>query len=281
LVTVKEQPVPESIELLPNQTFLLQATVDTTGFVGDRSIDVWASYQLNGRTITNGCIINLHVLPALRLVKPLPDFIRYEQEPGRFSDTIGIGDAFPDSGIEIESVSSSLPDLVTCEFTKIPDEVVYSDVDLPEWQKRLRKRYIVKFSFDREVDSFETILTIHPKEKKYRSLNIPVSYEGSQKKPKIFPSKIVVPIGDIDGKAERIVEIRIVPGKYQLVSDVSVSSFPDGIVLLLKQKTDEGWLFRFAIDAVKLNKSDDSITLVNENKQPFATVPILSIGSRK
>ncbi|MDR0391791.1 MAG: hypothetical protein LBH59_07790 [Planctomycetaceae bacterium] len=281
LVTVNEKPVKGGTVLLPDQTMLLQATIDTRGNEGDSSFDVWTEYETNSKTEVCGCRINVHVLPAIRLVTPLPTLLKYEDGEGLLSKTIILGDAFPDFGVEIESASSESSKLVTCELTKIPDEIVYEGKEnLPEWQRRFRKRYAVKFSFDRENSSFTTTLAIRPKDKSCGSFFVPIRYEGSLKKPSVSPSEVVIPLRDVIKKIKRTVDIHVVPGKHKPARDVSVRSFPDGIILLQKQKKPDGWLFQFSIDTAIMNV-DNLIVFEDENQQSYVTVPVLFVGYKK
>ncbi|MDR1922758.1 MAG: hypothetical protein LBQ66_00170 [Planctomycetaceae bacterium] len=277
LITDNENTNLKSVVLLGYQTLLLQATMSTHGIDGDRSVDVWGSYQAKGKTKNFGCRINIHVLPALRQVTRPAGIIKYDDNTNPITRTIVIGDAFSDSGIEVDSVVSNTPEIVSCTLKNIPDEDVYERTDiLPKWQRQFRKRYEVEYSFDRNNDSFETNLVVQPKDKKHRTLTIPVLYEGAQNKPKVFPSELLIPV--LKEKTDYAVEVRIVSGRGRLVKDVVVSSLPDGFALVSKQKTKDVWSFQFVVDTLRAKSGELSISFEDENLQPFVTVPVSFVG---
>lgn len=169
-----------------------------------------------------------------------------EGDSETINQTIFVGDAFPDSGILVDSVSSNLPDVVSCHLRKIENDAVAADVDNSmslNWRKNFRQRYAVDFSFSRDVRRFESHLTVSPSVESYKPLVIPICYEGSRKKPTFFPSQILISPGR--QQTNNCIEIHVVEGKYYPIEKLSVESLPDWLQVQSVTKTDGHWILTF------------------------------------
>ena len=271
------KPLMEPFEVRPKSAIPVQLSIDTRSAEGDIRVSILVEYEKDGVIRSTRSDIKVHVLPQLKCIVS-PAVIRDPGDGSNITGSILLGDSLPGNGVQIESVSSTIPTIVTTECIPIPNDLAFStNDDSPEYLKRFRKRYKIVFSFDSRTRAFNENINIRPVNKSIAPSHISLVYEGWQGQAKIYPPEVLMQRTEGGQVLHR--EIRFVGARSRQLQSLAVVSSPEWVKTRIVSVAQNEWSLQLALSPPGSAAKDATISLANEAGQLVATIPVRFIGA--
>lgn len=275
LVTRGGKPLGTPLELDAGEAFPLQATIRTGKRGGSEGFGIGILYESGGKQSSCMSEIRLNVLPALRIVSGAQVFDA--GEPGAtITEEIGVGDAFPDPGIEVESVTNSRPERVRIRLVDCEDSTVYQQEQkehLSDTAASAKQRYRIQVSYTAEEDGFHDTIAVHPRNEEHEVLYIPVFFRGRKAtQSRLYPRRLVIRAASAGETLER--EVRYVQQSDQELSRLVVLDSPEFVSTEIERNAGGVWRIDLKLTVPEETVEESSIVLGNEKRERVARIPV-------